>query len=90
MGRDAKGNRQGWFLPTIAVAVQVEELQGSGGRGDTGDSSDRGDRGGGGRKSKGRMGASWVQGLPAARGGGGDGTGRMTKVLKSALVITER
>lgn len=45
MGRDAKGNRQGWFLPTVAVAVQVEELQGSGGRGDGGDSGDRGGRG---------------------------------------------
>lgn len=89
VGRDAKGNRQGWFLPTIAVAVQVEELQGSGGRGDTGDSSDRGDRGGGGEKTKDEWVPAGCRGCQQP-GAGGDGTGRMTRVLKSALVIAER
>lgn len=74
VGRDAKGNTQGWLLPTVDVAVQAAELQDCSGRGGIGGSS------GSSRRSNGWIPASWEQGLPAARGK--KGTRRMTRILK--------
>lgn len=67
------------MLPTIAVAVQAEELQGCSG---SGGSSGSGDSGGSGRKSKGGEGAKNECLAAGSRGCLQQGTGRTKGFLK--------